>query len=108
MALPFNTQHSTLNIQHLPSWREKPHSLPPPAHPGADAPPRPAPPAPRPSILDTSAGIDDSRGMALAEVAPMRSAPLLSLIIPLFNEEENVEPLIAEVEAALPLLPVPV
>jgi glycosyltransferase involved in cell wall biosynthesis len=46
--------------------------------------------------------------MALAEVAPMRSAPLLSLIIPLFNEEENVEPLIAEVEAALPRLPVPV
>jgi len=33
---------------------------------------------------------------------------MLSLIIPLFNEEENVEPLIAEVEAALPHLPVPV
>ncbi len=30
--------------------------------------------------------------------------PLLSLVIPVFNEEENIDPLIAEIEAALPSL----
>ncbi|MGZ4778084.1 MAG: glycosyltransferase family 2 protein [Thermoanaerobaculia bacterium] len=40
--------------------------------------------------------------MALAEVPAAARAPFLSIVIPLFNEVDNLQPLIAEMEAALP------
>jgi len=43
--------------------------------------------------------------MALAEVPAVARRPLLSIVIPIFNEVENLQPLIAEIEAALPSVP---
>ncbi len=39
-----------------------------------------------------------------ASITAREKRPLLSLVIPVFNEEESIEPLLAEIDAALPLL----
>src|ERR1700737_3565479 len=57
------------------------------------------PPATR--HLDTPAPFPDSPFMALAEVPAAARAPFLSIVIPVFNEGDNLQPLIAGIEATL-------
>jgi glycosyltransferase involved in cell wall biosynthesis len=46
--------------------------------------------------------------MALAEVPAPARTTFLSIVIPVFNEVENLQPLLAQIEATLPALPGPV
>ena len=60
------------------------------------------------SDLDTTPPFPDAPLMALAEVPAPARATFLSIVIPVFNEVDNLQPLISEIEATMPAMRGPV